>query len=459
MVDLAYRSPAGKGGLVADRLHEIVAHHEAADLRCFAAGVEVAHDHQVGASLEHLAEEVELFLPRAPAERQVHAAEGEGFPGLAEAEHHGTASRRCRQLVVGYLGGLEAGEEAVAVAGDDADVAVHLPVPVGKVGTVGQVLGDVHETAAQAARVHFLQAHHVETREQGRDAVQVLHARPVGQHVFPSLGDIVTVACRVHTHLDVVAEQAEMLRQPVLVIAIPAGHGSLFLAIGECLLDEGVGDFKHLGSVLDAVAAIHHHGRHGADAITAHECGRAVCLGLYGEGIERFAELIHVHALSGEEGFDLLLCAQAFLLLVDGVEESAVNPVCFAHHLEGEEGLCMQVGHAAEHGGHVVEFHIVREFLAPLLNGGIEMLAVRAGVHEELDHLHLVAAANGWDRLDDVVIGSLFRFDGQRQCHVEREGEQNEHAYHLGVTPCFSVLCGTRPAGRGSLSQADIGVS
>jgi len=66
-----------------------------------------------------------------------------------------------------------------------------------------------------------------------------------------------------------------------------------------------------------------------------------------------------------------------------------------AHGLQRDEQLAVRVPDAAEHGGDALELHILRQLLGPGLDHRFELVAMRAAVPEQLDHLDLARVGNG----------------------------------------------------------------
>ena len=103
-------------------------------------------------------------------------------------------------------------QQPVAVLGELAQTAIDLPVPVGKSRSMGQIFRLIDKSAAQATRIHLLQANQVVGAKQGDQAIQVVQALPMGQNMLPTLGDVVPVAPGVDPGLDVVAQDVEPMR-------------------------------------------------------------------------------------------------------------------------------------------------------------------------------------------------------------------------------------------------------
>ncbi len=69
-----------------------------------------------------------------------------------------------------------------------AHAAIGLIVPERKIGAVGQVFGEVDETAAQTASIDFLQADDIVVAEERRDGIEILEAFAVRQRHASSSG-------------------------------------------------------------------------------------------------------------------------------------------------------------------------------------------------------------------------------------------------------------------------------
>lgn len=76
-----------------------------------------------------------------------------------------------------------------------------------------QVLGDIHKTTAQAARIHFLQADHIVIGQHGGYTVEIPQPLTMGQHMLPALGNVFPVALGIDPGLDVVAQNTETTGQ------------------------------------------------------------------------------------------------------------------------------------------------------------------------------------------------------------------------------------------------------
>src|SRR3546814_7098545 len=73
---------------------------------------------------------------------------------------------------------------------------------------LGQVMGLVHESGAQATWVGLLQSNQVVAGDQAREGIQ--HAAFAGwQHIAPATGDVVTVACGARACLNVAGRSEE----------------------------------------------------------------------------------------------------------------------------------------------------------------------------------------------------------------------------------------------------------
>jgi len=88
---------------------------------------------------------------------------------------------------------------------------------------------------------------------------------------------------------------------------------------------------------------------------------------------------------------------------------------------------------AGMHGGHAVEIHHVSLTPPPLLHGGINVLAVDAGVGEHLDHLNL-GRIPGFDAYrQPLVLHAFFELLGNNVAAEHGPGKQCiETSFHSG---------------------------
>src|SRR6185312_13054150 len=87
--------------------------------------------------------------------------------------------------------------------------SVRLVAPVRHDGGFGEVAGLVEEARAQAAGVGFLQADHVELRQQRGEAVEVVDLAAPRQYRIEAAGDVFAVALHAGAGEDVAAQQAQ----------------------------------------------------------------------------------------------------------------------------------------------------------------------------------------------------------------------------------------------------------
>ena len=209
MVQAALRGPAGEGAHPFRRRLERGFAVQRAHFRRVEIAVEVAHQHQPRFLRQQVGQETQLQLPRLHAQRQVGDGQRPGLLALAVFRHqHAAAGDAAGQGVIEHFGRFHPAQQRVAAARDARDAPVRLVAPERELRLFGQVIGLVGETRTQAARVRFLQPHHVVIAGHLRQRVEV-DALAVGQHVRPAAGDVVAVGARARTGLDIGAEQAQ----------------------------------------------------------------------------------------------------------------------------------------------------------------------------------------------------------------------------------------------------------
>src|SRR3970282_1321979 len=99
--------------------------------------------------------------------------------------------------------------------------------PVVEAAGLGEVMGLVGETRAQAAGIGLVEADDVVTASQLRDRAQAAALVAGGEHVRPAARDVIAVAARAGACLDVRAQQAQPARTTggAGVHVVRRGHG------------------------------------------------------------------------------------------------------------------------------------------------------------------------------------------------------------------------------------------
>ncbi|MNT24432.1 hypothetical protein D3C72_1599020 [compost metagenome] len=124
---------------------------------------------------------------------------------------------------------------------------------------------------------------------------------------------------------------------------------------------------------------------------------------------------------------------------MDGVEDLVVHGVELADGFQRIEDLGVRQQVVAEGHRHALEHHVVALLLDPGFEVGLEVVAVRAAVPEELGDLDL-ARGDRLRRLQDLVFlalggRGLGRRGHQQAAHGGEHGEQCGEFLHL-VRPC-----------------------
>ena len=147
-------------------------------------------------------------------------------------------------------------------------------------------------------------------------------------------------------------------------------------------------------------AAVDAQGRHAVDLVGICQLFRAVGLGADAEGLHGLRELGAVDAARVGKSNDFRLAAQSFVLLVDGVEHLAVHGWQLPHFFQRIEQLLVQLVRGHETHGDLAEAHVSGQLLDPDLQRGLEGVAVRTAVPEELHDFDLLVRAGqrhrGW---------------------------------------------------------------
>ncbi len=163
---------------------------------------------------------------RLRAERKVGDHHHECVMAFAEAgEQRTAAGNPARQRVIDHFGRLQPADQAVRRMRQAHHRPVRLVAPERHAGGFGEVTGLVEEARAQAARVGFLQADHVEAAEQFGEGIEVVELVAPRQHRVDAARDVVAVTLHAGTGEDVAAEQPQAALRCVLDGGDRAGHG------------------------------------------------------------------------------------------------------------------------------------------------------------------------------------------------------------------------------------------
>ncbi len=210
MVDRPFRAPAGEGGhQAAGRLQPGLAVQHL-HFRALGLAVEIAHQHRVGVVGHQVGDEIQLRQARTHAQRQVRDGDRQPFAAVAEArQQHAASADAAGQGVILHFHRFQPAEQAIGAGRDPAHAPVGLVAPVVEAGALGQVVGLVGETRAQAAGVGLLQADDVAAAGEPGDRIQAGALAARRQRVRPAAGHVVAVAARAGAGLDVGREQAQ----------------------------------------------------------------------------------------------------------------------------------------------------------------------------------------------------------------------------------------------------------
>ena len=225
MVDAAPRSPAWKGGQrsVVD-VQAAGRQRRVRDQRVGGA-VGVAHDDDVFVFRHQITDCGQLARTAARAQRQMRDHHRQAVAGGAETrDQRAAAGQAPGQLVLAHRERGEAADQAEAVLGHAAEIAVDLDPPVFEAGLFGEVFDLVAVLAAPAAGVDFLQADDVVADQQFADAVEIVAHLLAGQHMAPAAGDVLAIALGADADLHVEAEQGQT--RPVAT-GVTQGAGSV----------------------------------------------------------------------------------------------------------------------------------------------------------------------------------------------------------------------------------------
>ncbi|MNC45404.1 hypothetical protein D3C75_943650 [compost metagenome] len=115
---------------------------------------------------------------------------------------------------------------------------------------------------------------------------------------------------------------------------------------------------------------------------------------------------------------------------MDGSEHGVVHLGFHAHRLEGQEHLAVNVPQAAEQRRDAHEVDVFRQLLGPRLDGRLELVAVRATVPEQLDHLDLAGLGHRYRAAQfDVLLAGLDVLGlsgGAEQAETGQHGRENQ---------------------------------
>lgn len=123
-------------------------------------------------------------------------------------------------------------EQAIAVLGQLAQVAIDLVIPVRKVPLQGEVFRLIDKPAANTAAIRLLQSDNIVVRQYAGNLVQGIYPPGMGQNVLPAASQVVAVVLGIDPYLNIEAEQVERVStQPT--VRLPPGAGLLHMPTVE----------------------------------------------------------------------------------------------------------------------------------------------------------------------------------------------------------------------------------
>jgi len=162
------------------------------DMRRVYLGIEITQHDKVPAAVQFTGEKFELLRPRPFTQGQVHDRNIQAVKTIAISHQQGSAPRNHPgQAIFFHRIRLKTTQETVTRISHGSDFTVGLVAPEWHARVVGQVARLVDIARSQAARVHFLQSHHVVGGHQLRDGVQIFDPLGVRQNllqIFDPLG-------------------------------------------------------------------------------------------------------------------------------------------------------------------------------------------------------------------------------------------------------------------------------
>ena len=184
VVDRPLRPPAGEGVDHAGGRLQAGGTEQRLHFRAVDRAVEVAHQHRMRMVVQQIGDEGELRGARRGAKREVDDGDHQPVVAIAEPrQQDAAAAEAAGQRVVDDFARFELAQQAVGAGGDAANPAVGLVAPVIEAGALGEVMGLVGETRAQAAGVAFVEADDVLAAGQLGDEVQAATLVAGRQHV------------------------------------------------------------------------------------------------------------------------------------------------------------------------------------------------------------------------------------------------------------------------------------
>ncbi len=131
------------------------------------------------------------------------------------------------------------------------------------------------------------------------------------------------------------------------------------------------------------------------------------------------------------EGEQVVQAVDRLAQLVEAVEGLAVHPVDHAQRLPGVVDLLVELPARAERGRHAVEVDVGGQLGDPGLERGLERVAVRAAVPEELDDLDPAGLGLGQWCLQLLVVLAFHGRAGRGECQARQaQAGQRGHAGH-----------------------------
>src|SRR5438876_2875413 len=232
--------------------------------------------------------------------------------------------------------------------------------------------------------------------------------------------------------------------------ASPATLGPCFYELLAGFSNEKVGGGEHRLARRardDEVAALHGESRYTVESVRAAHLRRAAQLALDRKRAESGVVFGHVYLLLGEpvrhpfgEGFAVQPYAA---LLMDGVEQGSMQPIELSDGLQRVENPGIDRPVVAQNSRQALELHVARQSLHPGFEVGLERVAVRAAVPEELEHLDL---ARGLDGLGRVQFDVIDAFDGRtlsvRGKGEEQAGKDAQQTKNHGTSPWDDSILG-----------------
>src|SRR3989440_7445311 len=224
----------------------------------------------------------------------------------------------------------------------------------------------------------------------------------------------------------------------------PATLGFCFCELLAGFSDEKVGGSEHplaRRARDDEVAALHGQSRYSVESVRAAHLRRAAQLALDRKRAESSVVFSHVHVLLGEpvrRPFSEGIAAQPHAaLLVNGVEQRPVQPLELSDGLQRVENPGIDRPVVVQNSRQALELHVARQSLRPGFEVGLQRVAVRAAVPEELEHFDLARGLDGLWRLQfdviDALDGRTLSERGKSEAQAGKDAQQTKnHGALLG---------------------------